>query len=578
MTILGFRNGVYVSLCLVAFFGGACSGSVSGDGDPNEAGGGGSTRKGGSGGTQSQGGSDGTSEAMCDGTIAVPTTTSRLTATQYANSITALARVAPSKLSALPNSVALAGSLFSNNIDSLEISLDLVNRLGGNAEAAASGLSVLSLAPCTAIDVPAREACGTTFLKTFGARAFRRPLDAAELQRYQGFFNASYKSYGYDTAVKLTARAFLQSPQFVYLIEESVPAADGAFGLTPHALASRLSYTLTQNPPDAELLAAAESNALASDDQIRAHAERLLTKDKAGAAVADFFHGWLHIRKPDLGRKQQVDSTVMADQIDSIPESLERFADYSFWESGATVESLFKGNRAFVNPALAKLWGVDVAGASWTAVDLDPERFSGGLLTQPSFLAQFDPPKILHRGLFVARNLLCATPPAPPANITADLGDANSQTLGRPMTDRERMVMIHEKGDCAGCHSAIDPPGFALEHYDELGRWRDKDSGQPIDPSGTLSWDSDVDGPFKDGFELSEKLSRSTTVQSCLASQWFRFAHGRPDVPDDPGDICALQTLRKGLVASQGDIRALVLDLVSTPSFRTRTWHVERPQ
>ncbi len=577
MTMLGSSRGVYPLLCSFVFLGGACSGVVMGGDGTNEGGGGERTGKGGTGGTGIQGGSGGV-PISCEGTAAVPTTTSRLTATQYANSIAALARVAPNKISVLPTAVALAGSLFSNNIDSLEISLDLVNRLGGNAEVAASGLSVLSVAPCTAVEAIGRKTCGTTFLKSFGARAFRRPLDATELQRYQVFFDATHASHGYDAAVRLTARAFMQSPQFVYLIEESVPTADGAFTLTPHALASRLSYTITQNPPDAEMLAAAERGALANDDQIRAHADRLLTRTKAGAAVADFYHGWLHIHSPDLGRKQQVDPTVTLDQIDSIAGSLERFADYSFWESGATVESLFTGNRAFVNPALAKLWGVQEPTSSWAAVDLNPERFSGGLLTQPSWLAQFDPPKILHRGLFVARNLLCATPPAPPPGIKPDLGDADSKLMGRPMTDRERMVLIHEKGDCAGCHSAIDPPGFAFEHYDEIGRWRDKDSGQPIDASGTLSWDSDADGPFADGFELTDKLSRSATVQSCLAEQWFRFAHGRPNVPDDKGDICALQALTNGLAASKGDIRALVLDLVSTPSFRTRTWNVERPQ
>jgi len=146
MTKPGLRNGLYVSLCFFAVLGAACSGTVSGDDGTDEGGARGSTRKGGTSGTAKQGGSGGNAEVSCDETFAVKTTTSRLTATQYANSIAALARVTPSSISTLPTSVVLAGSLFSNNIDSLEISLDLVNRLGGNAEVAATGISVLSVA------------------------------------------------------------------------------------------------------------------------------------------------------------------------------------------------------------------------------------------------------------------------------------------------------------------------------------------------------------------------------------------------------------------------------------------------
>lgn len=505
-------------------------------------------------------------------------TTMRLTARQYEKTLASVTGQPASRFSALPKAVALNGNFFDNNIESLEISHDLVGRLSANAELAANALDLSNAAPCAGDDVDERKQCGSAFVSEFGAKAFRRPPDEAETTRYQTFFDGAFEQFGYETAIRLTARAMLQAPQFVYLTEETEPREDGVETLTPYALASKLAYALTESPPDEALLTAAAEGALREEAIVREHAERLLNQDSATDAVADFFKGWLHIRAPDYERKLAGAADFTQEQNDSIPESLNRFAHHIFWDEGARIDKLFSSQRAFVNAPLAELWNTSVPANGWQAVDLDSQRFGGGLLTQPAWLAQLDPPKALYRGIFVARHLLCSSPPPPPEGIVQELGDENSMINGKPLTDRQRLELLHAKGSCAGCHKVIDAPGFAFEHYDEVGRWRDLDNGQPIDASGVLEWNSDVDGPFANGLELAERLSNSKTVMDCVTTQWFRFLHARSEDAEDEADICALKAFSEALQKSQGDMRSLVLSILTSPSYRNRPWALERPQ
>ncbi len=505
-------------------------------------------------------------------------TTARLTARQYENTLAFVTGEPASKFSTLPKAVALNGNFFDNNIESLEISHDLVGSLSANADLAAIGLDVAKAAPCAHDSAAERKLCGAAFVRAFGEKAFRRPLSDAETQRYDTFLGDALDEFGYEAAVRLTARAMLQAPQFVYLIEETEPGEDEVETLTPYALASKLSYTLTQSPPDEALLTAAAEGALRDEKILREHAERLLNRGSAAGAVSDFFKGWLHIRAPDYERKLAAAANFTVEQNDSLPESLHRFAQDIFWEQGARVDKLLSSQRAFVNPPLAELWNTPIAGSDWQAVELDPKRHSGGLLTQPAWLAQLDPPKALYRGIFVARHLLCSSPPPPPEGIVQELGDENSRLNGKPLTDRQRLELLHAKGSCAGCHKVIDEPGFAFEHFDEVGRWRDLDNGQPIDASGVLEWSSDVDGPFADGLELAKRLARSSTVMDCVATQWFRFLHARSEDADDESDTCTLQEFSHTLRESKGDMHNLVLSILSSPSYRNRPSALKRPQ
>jgi hypothetical protein len=132
-------------------------------------------------------------------------------------------------------------------------------------------------------------------------------------------------------------------------------------------------------------------------------------------------------------------------------------------------------------------------------------------------------------------------------------------------TTRERLEQHLVDDSCATCHRIIDPLGFAFEHYDAIGRWRDEDNGQPIDASGSLPALGDFDGAA----ELAALLSRDGEVKRCFADRMFTFAVGR--APDEDGEACTIDALRESFLDSDGgDVRALMLTIVRSDAFRYR--------
>ena len=119
---------------------------------------------------------------------------------------------------------------------------------------------------------------------------------------------------------------------------------------------------------------------------------------------------------------------------------------------------------------------------------------------------------------------------------------------------------------CSGCHVLLDPIGFSFEHYDGIGHWRDMEGGQPVDSSGALSG-TDVDGTLDGAVMLTGDVAKSTEVEVCYATQWFRFAYGRGETTDD---ACNISSLASAFVAAKGDVRELVVALTQTDAFRFR--------
>ena len=50
------------------------------------------------------------------------------------------------------------------------------------------------------------------------------------------------------------------------------------------------------------------------------------------------------------------------------------------------------------------------------------------------------------------------------------------------------------KSSCSGCHSVIDPLGFALENFDVIGGWRIDEAGKPVDTRSTTTSGATVEG------------------------------------------------------------------------------------
>ncbi|HTU59577.1 MAG TPA: DUF1595 domain-containing protein, partial [Polyangiales bacterium] len=139
------------------------------------------------------------------------------------------------------------------------------------------------------------ESCARSFVDSFGKRAFRRPLTAAEQTKYLALFQQGPQLVDtgddFQRGVRVVLEAMLQSPKFLYRSEMSETPAAGAIALSSYEVASRISYMLVSAPPDPTLMQAADADQLRDPSMVAAQATRLLSASEgARETVRDFHH------------------------------------------------------------------------------------------------------------------------------------------------------------------------------------------------------------------------------------------------------------------------------------------------
>ena len=416
---------------------------------------------------------------------------------------------------------------------------------------------------------PGAAACADQLIRGFGARAFRRPLEPAEIQRFEDLFAWGLTERGFSTAVQLVVQAMLQSPHFLYRVELGLPdpvEADVVL-LTPHEIASRLSYLLWGSMPDRALFAAADAGALETPAQIKAQALRLLEDDRAHQAVANFHRQWLELGRIETISKDAAMYPAYADDLRPLWRAeTEAFLDHVVFEDEAgDVAALLTAPYSMWNAELAAFYGAPgPSGDALERVDVDPAQ-RAGFLTHASLLsvlAKPDQSSPVHRGKFVRERLLCQTLPPPPNDV-----EIVPPEVEPGVTTRERFRQHREDLACAGCHKMMDPIGLGFEHYDAIGLWRDTDQGLPVDATGEIVASRDADGPFDGAVELAHKLAASDEVRQCVVTQWFRFGYGRAEQDDDQ---CTLAQLNQAFAGAGYNIKALLVALTQTDAFRYR--------
>ena len=403
----------------------------------------------------------------------------------------------------------------------------------------------------------AEDACVRSFVQAFGKRAYRRPLTADDETHLMAVYAAARQSGDVRAAVQAVLQVALQSPHFLYRVEE------GELG--PWELASRLSYFLWGTMPDEELFAAAEGGDLESAADVEAQARRMVVDSRARETVIDFHGQWLHFAHADEVEKEASVFPEFTPEIAALQRrEAEIFVDHVAWSEGGDLAELFTADYTFANAPLAAFYGLSgPTGEEFQRVDL-PGRASGalGLGGILSLLSKPNQTSPIHRGKFVREQLLCQVLPPPPEGIviTPPEPDPNAST-------RERFAQHSDNPACAGCHSLMDPIGFGFETYDGVGRWRDVENGQPVDASGELT-DTDVDGPFTGTAELAARLAGSEGVRACTTLQWFRYAYGRGETD---ADECTLQRLDLAFAEAGMSIRELMVQLTLTEAFLHRS-------
>jgi hypothetical protein len=414
--------------------------------------------------------------------------------------------------------------------------------------------------PCKSWTTPAEQTtCAEAFLSGFGARAFRRPLTADERQSYLAFIDEVSAEIDFEAAIELAVAALMQAPQFTYRLE--LGAGDGR--VTAYELASRLSYLLWQSMPDETLMAAAAANQLATPAQLEAQARRMLREPRARQAMVDFHRQWLDFDRvleepkepgafPDWGPELRA----------AIREEVDRFVAGVMLDGDGTLASLLTSRKSWVDAELAEHYGLPPV-SKWTQVEL-PANERSGILTRSDFLAgqahETNGSPVL-RGVFVIDRLLCAGLDAPPAS--ADTSTPQRAPGSGPITNRTLFEQRTAPQQCQGCHVQINGIGFGFEHFDAAGAFRTRDDTLPVDASGTIVG-TDVDGPYDGAVELSERLAHSNTVHDCAASHWLRYTLGRRI---ETADACLQDRAERALAASGGDVRELLIEIVTSPEF-----------
>lgn len=435
------------------------------------------------------------------------------------------------------------------------------------------------LADLYVADLPARlpcasaggQGCASTLIEGLAHRAWRRPITNAERDRLVALVMAEAS---FADGVRVALRVLLTAPDFLYRSELGVDRGDGVRELTSRELANALSYGLWGTMPDAPLAEKAERDALRDPTVLASEARRLLADPRARNHLATFAVQWLGADKVALAVKNAglfpgFDTALRQALLD---ETRRFFVDVVFDGTGRFAD-LFVADHTFLNEALARHYGVSgISGAELRRV-VAPAHRRAGLLAHGSVLAttaHSDQTSPILRGLFVRERLLCQTFGAPPPSA------GGLPPVDPSATTRERFRQHTANDLCASCHRYIDDVGFGFEHFDPVGRWRDTDAGQPIDARGDLNdregFGTGTHAPFSSLPELAAHIAESPTARACFVGQLARHTLGAREA-----DRCALADLEARFEASGGDIRELIVDLVTSPGFRTRRPPPEAP-
>ncbi len=386
-------------------------------------------------------------------------------------------------------------------------------------------------------------ACERSLVERLGAKVFQRPLRPDEVSRFLPIFRVvESESDSFQTAATLVLRAMLQSPQFLYHLEDH--RGSGVRPLSQHELARRLAYLVWQSAPDEALLLAAERGELATSAQIEAQVRRLAADSRARSASLAFFEDWI-----DLTRLERAVRGLDDEVKVQMREETERLVEDVLWGQQGGLQDLLGAQHTFATPALATRYGFESAGPGWQRYDLTSVSARRGILTQGSLLAAHangNRPAFVSRGLFILRSILCRDVPDPPAGV-----DTNITDLPETASERAKSAERLGRGSCGPCHAVFDPLAYAFEGYDGFGQLSDVDvHGNPVRSDGwvpakfggAVGTPEGEDFPYDDVDGLIEVLVSAPFVRSCLAEKPLGFALRR-QIDDVLNDDCAVESI-----------------------------------
>jgi hypothetical protein len=426
-------------------------------------------------------------------------------------------------------------------------------------------------------------------LTRFISRAFRRPAKAEEVELYQTMTRDRLaKGECLEVALNAAHRAVLCSPEFLFLVEQGPK-------LNSHELAARLSYFLWRSAPDEGLRKLADKGELTKPDVLRKEAARLIASPRFEAFVTDFLAQWLNLREIDATTP---DRDLFPEYFESIGdgrqdvflhdslvgETRAYFRDLVERDLGAAM--LVSAPYAYLNQRLAEHYELPpVKGAALRRITLPADSVRGGLLTQASILkvtangANTSP---VLRGVWLLERIVGTPAPPPPPNV----GSIEPDTRGAT-TVREQLAKHQSVQTSAGCHQKIDPPGFVLEAFDPIGRYRDyyrtTETGEKLKDlkaffgahygqvkylkGATVDTRSQLPGGIEVADVRAYKAALATRPELLARNFVRKLATFATGVHTEAGDELVIDAILKKTKASGFGLRTLIHEVVQSELF-----------
>jgi uncharacterized protein DUF1592/uncharacterized protein DUF1588/uncharacterized protein DUF1595/uncharacterized protein DUF1585/uncharacterized protein DUF1587 len=471
----------------------------------------------------------------------------------------------------------LLGNLFSNDSAQQPVSADLVSGYNDIAEAVAaratSGAALAALIPCAAssASAAAQDSCAQSFIQSFGAKAYRRPLAADEAADLLALEQSVTAVGTFTSGLAAVIEAVLQAPDFLYRIEAGVvdPANPALRRPSGDEMATRLSFLFWGVGPDDALRTSAASGELLTADGVLKNAKRLLEDERSHAVVKFFFDSLFPITTLTDQARDATQYPNFSPQVGAyMRQETETFLENEIFNGKGTWPSVLTADYTYLNGPLATYYGISgVSGNEFRKVQLDTS-IRMGLLTQGAVMTGTTVTNSTNpvlRGSFVVNKLMClniSLPSDPGLLAQVKVPDNVTGT-----TARQRFSAHSSQTVCSGCHSLMDPIGFALENYDAVGQYRTHEGDQLIDASGKLpDVDSQPHQTIVGGVQLAQQLAESETAQKCFAQHWLEYGYGRT-LKGSPEELCLQEQLNTAFKASGYNVKQLMLDLTQTPAF-----------
>jgi hypothetical protein len=416
--------------------------------------------------------------------------------------------------------------------------------------------------------------CLSNSIKAFGRKAFRRPMTDTEVSNFVTKLGQTNPAGSASDVAEAALYTFLVSPSFLLIPELSQQMEGTAYELSSYEVAARLSFLLWGSVPDDTLNAAADADMLQTKEQILAQAQRMVqVRDKTGPMVAEFHrvawaqdnntaisHWWKMDHDDNPLYNSALKPTYQA-EIDAF------FEDVAF--SGGSFKDLFLSPVAFVTKDTAPIYGLDPSqyGTDFTRVELDPAQ-RPGFMTRIGFLSSYahpDETSPILRGAFVTVHMIGVNPGAPQSSFTM-----TQIPPGTYHTNREQVTaLVNTSSTCQGCHIPyVNPPGFALENYDSIGKWQTVDPlGGPIDATADVTFSADRVVHVTSPQQLMQEISITPEAQKIYAQLWVSYATGRDP---NPNDECLVDDLDTKLSTDGYSVLNMLADVTQADSFRLR--------